>query len=156
MIKISTILIAFYLFKLKSCSSDKPVSVDETTVVYRKFFSHIINYIILQLKRLHLSKKLINGYIIANESIARLLLWMPVSPSIGTLQLQNLSATNSNIAILYSGSFWLEDDVFLDITGSIPISAFDSDYIKGTFSCTGTTSDGATITISKGTFIMYN
>ena len=153
--KISAIILALCLFILSNCSSDDPVPVDETPEIYLKFFANNQQFI-FEPETFTSLQKLINGYIFANDSITRVSLWMPVSPSVGTHQLQNVSATTTNIDTLYSASFWLEDDVFVATTGSITISDIDTDYIKGTFSFTGTSSDGATITISNGTFIAYN
>ena len=160
--RIFSLLFMVCAFSFVSCSSDdsahnepivNPDPID--TTLYLKFTANDQEYS-FEPETIGSLRKLIMGGKMNNNSYTRLSLWMPKIPTLGVHQFSTATVTDQNINTLYSGDFWLGDDVFDATSGTINITEMDAEYIKGTFSFTGTTDSGATKTISNGTFRAYN
>ena len=159
--KIFSLVFMLCAFSFVSCSSDdattdqpivNPDPID--TTLYLKFSANGQAYS-FEPETIGSLRKLIMGGIMENDSYTRLSLWMPVNPTIGTHQLVDATVTDANINTLYTADFWIGDDVFDATSGTVTITEIDSEYIKGTFSFTGTKDGGATTTISNGSFRAY-
>ena len=152
--KITAILLTLCFFTLSSCSSDDPAPANNEAELYIRFAANGQQFS-FEPETIGSIKKLIMGNKFENNVVSRISLWMPTNPTIGTHAfVDDTSDDISNIA--YTADFWQGMDVYDATAGSITITSIDGEYIKGTFNFTGTNSNGATTTVSNGTFRAYN
>ena len=89
-----------------------------------------------------------------DASMRMLSLWMPNNATVGTHPIVHSNGSQIDV---YSANLSIGSDVMVDsASGTITITSIDDEYIKGTFSFTGTDADGLPYTITNGSFRAYS
>ncbi|MCA6422830.1 MAG: hypothetical protein IM568_08450 [Flavobacterium sp.] len=87
-----------------------------------------------------------------NNVYTRISLWMPEEPSLGTHTISDDFPSDANLATLYSANVWIGEEVIDASSGVLVITELGDEYVKGTFSFTGTNDEGTTATVTNGSF----
>lgn len=87
-----------------------------------------------------------------NNVTTRLSLWMPVTPTVGSHAITDDTPTDTNLGTLHNASFYVGDDTYDGVSGTLVITELTSDIVKGTFSFVAEDFNGATVTASNGSF----
>ncbi|HRE77649.1 MAG TPA: DUF6252 family protein [Flavobacterium sp.] len=100
-------------------------------------------------------RKLILGDNQGSSDNGKISLWMPADIETGTFTITDATSTASNLETLYSADIWMDDEVIDASTGALVITELDDEYVKGTFSFSGTNDEGTSVTVTNGTFRAY-
>lgn len=92
------------------------------------------------------------GYKETNAITTRLSLWMPVTPTVGSHTITDDTPTDANIATLHNAAFYVGDDTYEAISGTLVVTELTTDIVKGTFSFVAEDINGVTVTVSNGSF----
>lgn len=149
--KIAGVFLALISICFSSCSSDSSSNGNQSDTLYLKFTYNGQQYD-FEPETITSLQKLIAGDQEVNTVFTRLSLWMPVTPTLGTHTITDDTPTDANIGTLHNSELWVGDDTYVGTSGTIVITELDSEYVKGTFSFTGTMDTGLTVAITNGSF----
>lgn len=153
--KLSFLLFAFISISFLGCSSDDdsptPEEGNPDTSLYLRFTLNGTEYD-FEPETLTSQRTLILGNETVNEVYSRISLWMPNEPSLGTHEISDDFPSEANLTTLYSADVWIGEEVIDASSGTLVITELSDDYVKGTFSFTGTNEEGTTATVTNGSF----
>lgn len=153
----------FYLFitlftlSLSSCSSDDD-SPNNTIIedeLYVRFTVNGEQKEYMDPATLTSLRRLILGDNQGSADYGRISLEMPVDIETGTFTITDATPTDDNLETLYSADIWMDDEVIDASTGTLVITELDDEYVKGTFSFSGTNEEGTSVVVTNGTFRAY-
>jgi hypothetical protein len=151
----------FYLFvivftvSLSSCSSDDDSSATNDEGLYVRFTLNGVQKEYIDPATITSLRKLIVGDNQGSADYERISLWMPAEIGAGTFNITGDTATDENLTTLYSANIWIGEEVIDASTGTLIITELDDEYVKGTFSFSGTNDEGTSVTVTNGTFRAY-
>lgn len=151
--KLSYLFLVLLSLSFVACSSDDSSSNNNNSNddLYLKFTVNDVNYD-FDPETLTSLQKLIMGQSDINNVTTRLSLWMPETPTVGSHAITDDTPTDLNIATLHNAAFYVGDDTYDAISGTLVITELTSDIVKGTFSFVAEDINGATVTLSNGSF----
>lgn len=149
--KIACLFLALITLSFSACSSDSSSDGNQTDDLYLKFTYNGQQYD-FEPETITSLQKLIAGDQEVNSVFTRLSLWMPVTPTVGSHPVTDDTPTDANIGTLHNAELWVGDNTYTGTSGTIVITELDAEYVKGTFTFTGTTDTGATVSITNGSF----
>lgn len=148
--KLSFLFLVLFSLSFVACSSDDS-SGSSDSELYLKFTVNGVNYD-FDPETLTSLQKLIMGYKETNAITTRLSLWMPVTPTVGSHTITDDTPTDANIATLHNAAFYVGDDTYEAISGTLVVTELTTDIVKGTFSFVAEDINGVTVTVSNGSF----
>lgn len=151
--KLSFLFLVLFSLSFVACSSDDS-SGSSDSELYLKFTVNGVNYD-FEPETLTSLQKMIMGQQDINNVTTRLSLWMPVTPIVGSHAITDDTPTDANIATLHNAAFYVGDDTYDAISGTLVVTEMDSEYLKGTFTFTGEDENGATVSVTNGSFRAY-
>lgn len=151
--KLSFLFFALITISLMGCSSDDDSSGggNQDNTFYLRYTLNGVNYD-FEPETLTSLRTLILGSGTVNSDFSRISLWMPNGATVGTHQITDDFVSDDNVDTLYSADVWIGDEVIDASSGTLVITELGADYVKGTFSFTGTNDEGTTATVTNGTF----
>lgn len=152
--KLSYLFLVLFSLSFVACSSDDSSNDNNnnaTDDLYLKFTVNGVNYD-FEPETLTSLQKLIMGLQETNNVTTRLSLWMPVTPTVGSHTITDDTPTDANIGTLHNAAFYVGDDSYDAISGTLVITELTDDIVKGTFSFVAEDINGATVTVSNGSF----
>ncbi len=156
--KLASLVIVLFSLALTSCSSDDssstvPPVIDEPQVeqLHIKFKLNNDQYSFEPSTLLSLQRNIM-GESYVNDVFKGISLWMPVTPTVGTHPITDATPTDANIASLYNVEVWIADTRYPADAGSMIITEVSTEFVKGTFTCSGTDETGQPFTIINGSF----
>lgn len=146
----------FVLFSLSfiACSSDDNSSGGEDDNLYIRFTANEQQYN-FEPETITSLQRLIMGDEDVNDIYTRVSLWMPVIPTTGSYSITNDTPNDENLETLYNAELWIGDDTYVGSSGTLIVTEVGDEYVKGTFSFTGTNEAGTAITVTNGSFRAY-
>lgn len=148
--KLSFILLVLFSISFSSCSDDDSSggSTDDDEL-YLKFTYNGQQYN-FEPETITSLQRLVAGNQEVNSVFTRLSLWMPVTPILGSHEITDATPTDANLTTLHNAELWVGENIFEGTSGTLVITEFDDDYVKGTFSFSG-----ANFTVTNGSFRAY-
>ena len=157
--KLSYLLLVLFSLSFAACSSDDDSSGNggnnQDDELYIRFTVNGQSYDFEPATITSLQKHIMGDEDV-NDVYTRISLWMPVNPTLGSHAITDDFPSDDNLDTLYNAEVWLGDDTIEATSGTLIITELDEEYIKGTFSFTGTNENGQTVTITNGSFRAYN
>ncbi|RAR50465.1 DUF6252 family protein [Flavobacterium lacus] len=148
------LLIAVFTLSLTSCSSDDS-STNNDDELYVRFTLNGEQKEYMDPATITSLRRLILGDDMESAEYERISLWMPVVIETGTFTITSDTPTDANLETLYSANIWMGEEVIDASTGTLVITDLDAEYVKGTFSFSGTNDEGTTVVVTNGTFRAY-
>ena len=149
------LLVAVFTLSLTSCWSDDDSSNDPEDELYIRFNLNGEQKEYMDPATITSDRKLILGDNQGSSDNGKISLWMPADIETGTFTITDATSTASNLETLYSADIWMDDEVIDASTGALVITELDDEYVKGTFSFSGTNDEGTSVTVTNGTFRAY-
>jgi len=153
--KLVSLFLVLLTVSFVSCSKDDSPNDDAQDELYLKFTYNGQQYN-FNPETITSLQKAVSGQQETNSIITRLVLWMPVDPSIGNHPITDETPTDTNLETLYNAELWVGDATFIAMSGTLVITEKNDEFIKGTFSFSGEDENGNVGVISDGTFSAYN
>ena len=151
--KLARIAFGFLAVMAIGCSSSDDNGGSSSDEIYLRWTEGGTSYDIEDVQTGTSLATAISGYQGIDDSFRGMTLWMPNNPTLGS---HPLVYDNGSEVDIYSADFAKGDIAIGALSGTINITSLDSEYIKGTFSFSGTGSDGETYTITNGSFRAYS
>lgn len=101
-------------------------------------------------------QKLVLGAGVQNNVQTSINLRMPASPSINSYQITNDTPTDTNLNTLSNALIIIDEVTYEATSGSLVITSVTQDYVEGKFSFTAVDENEATISVTGGSFKVYN
>lgn len=153
--KLSYLFLVLFSLSFIACSSDDNSSGDGgEDSLYIKYTVNGVNYdfepaTITSLQKLIMGKQEINSV------YNRISLWMPVTPTVGSHAITDETPNDTNLETLHNAELWVGDATYTAISGTLVVTEMDNEYLKGTFTFTGEDENGATVSVTNGSFRAY-
>ncbi|MDI1256430.1 MAG: DUF6252 family protein [Flavobacterium sp.] len=152
--KLARIAFVFLAVMAMSCSSSNDDGGSSSDEMYLRWTQGGTSYDIADPGTISSLSTVITASQGTDASMRMLSLWMPNNATVGTHPIVYNSGSQTDV---YSANLSIGSDIMVDsASGTINITSIDADYIKGTFSFTGTDFDGQTYTITNGSFRAYS
>lgn len=150
--KLSYLFLVLFSISFLGCSSDDDSSGgNDDNSLYIRFTLNGEDYD-FEPETLTSLRTLILGDEDVNNVYTRISLWMPAEPSTGTHTISDDFPSDANLSTLYSANVWIGEEVIDASSGILVITELGDEYVKGTFSFTGTNDEGTTATVTNGSF----
>lgn len=153
--KLSCLLLVLFSLSFISCSSDDATPIDDINnpddTLYIKYTLNGQQYE-FEPETLTSLQILVRGDGEVAGVYNSISLWMPTSPAIGSHPITDAFPTDANIATLYNANVWVGSEIVDAATGTMVITEVSEEYVKGTFSFSGTNDNGTTATVTNGSF----
>lgn len=154
--KLSYLFLVLFSLSFIACSSDDDSSGDGggDNSLYIKFTVNGVNYE-FEPATITSLQKLIMGEQEINSVYNRISLWMPVTPTVGSHAITDETPNDTNLETLHNAELWVGDATYTATSGTLVVTEMDSEYLKGTFTFTGEDENGATVSVTNGSFRAY-
>lgn len=152
--KLTGLLFLFLSLSLVSCSSDDSgdtTNVDPVGSTYLKFNLNGQDYS-FEPETMTTMQMLVRGDKHIDGVFHSISLWMPKVPTVGSHPITDAFPTDANINTLYNANVWVGQEIVDATSGTMVITEITENYIKGTFSFTGSNDNGTTATVTNGSF----
>lgn len=154
--KLSYLFLVLFSLSFIACSSDDNSSGDGggDNSLYIKYTVNGVNYE-FEPATITSLQKLIMGEQEINSVYNRISLWMPVTPTVGSHAITDETPNDTNLETLHNAELWVGDATYTATSGTLVVTEMDSEYLKGTFTFTGEDENGATVSVTNGSFRAY-
>lgn len=153
--KLSYLFLVLFSLSFIACSSDDNSSGDGgEDSLYIKYTVNGVNYD-FEPATITSLQKLIMGEQEINSVYNRISLWMPVTPTVGSHSITDETPNDTNLETLHNAELWVGDATYTATSGTLVITELNDDYVKGTFTFTGEDENGATVSVTNGSFRAY-
>lgn len=153
--KLSYLFLVLFSLSFIACSSDDDSSGDGgEDSLYIKYTVNGVNYE-FEPATITSLQKLIMGEQEINSVYNRISLWMPVTPTVGSHAITDETPNDTNLETLHNAELWVGDVTYTATSGTLVVTEMDSEYLKGTFTFTGEDENGATVSVTNGSFRAY-
>lgn len=153
--KLSYLFLVLFSLSFIACSSDDDSSGDGgEDSLYIKYTVNGVNYD-FEPATITSLQKLIMGEQEINSVYNRISLWMPVTPTVGSHAITDETPNDTNLETLHNAELWVGDSTYTATSGTLVVTEMDSEYLKGTFTFTGEDENGATVSVTNGSFRAY-
>lgn len=153
--KLSYLFLVLFSLSFIACSSDDNSSGDGgEDSLYIKYTVNGVNYD-FEPATITSLQKLIMGEQEINSVYNRISLWMPVTPTVGSHAITDETPNDTNLETLHNAELWVGDATYTAISGTLVVTEMDNEYLKGTFTFTGEDENGATVSVTNGSFRAY-
>ncbi len=156
--KLASLAIVLFSLAITSCSSDDN-TIDNVPVIEEPQVEQInIKFKLddeqfsFEPSTLTSLQRHILGESFINDELKRISVWMPVTPTVGTHNITDETPTDANIGTMYNVEVWANGTRYPADAGSMVITEVSADFIKGTFTATGTNEEGQAFVITSGSF----
>lgn len=153
--KLSYLFLVLFSLSFIACSSDDDSSGDGgEDSLYIKYTVNGVNYD-FEPATITSLQKLIMGEQEINSVYNRISLWMPVTPTVGSHAITDETPNDTNLETLHNAELWVGDATYTATSGTLVVTEMDNEYLKGTFTFTGEDENGATVSVTNGSFRAY-
>lgn len=154
--KLSYLFLVLFSLSFIACSSDDNSSGDGggDNSLYIKYTVNGVNYE-FEPATITSLQKLIMGEQEINSVYNRISLWMPVTPTVGSHAITDETPNDTNLETLHNAELWVGDATYTATSGTLVVTEMDNEYLKGTFTFTGEDENGATVSVTNGSFRAY-
>ncbi len=152
--KLSYLFLVLLSLSFVACSSNDSSNDENNNTndeLYLKFTVNGVNYD-FDPETLTSLQKLIMGQKDINNITTRLSLWMPVTPTVGSHSITDDTPTDANLTTLHNAAFYVGNNTYEAVNGTLIVTELGSNYVKGTFNFVAEDINGVTVTVSNGSF----